>query len=79
MNRERLKEIIAEVLGMDDAASVSDDADFYDDLGADSLDIAQIILQVEDEMGEEFDSEDLGDIHTVNDAIELLENNQSNG
>ena len=47
---ERIKEIIAEELHID-AASISDDADIVDDLGADSLSVVTIVMTAEDEFG----------------------------
>ena len=67
MELEKIKAIIAEVLNID-ADSITADTTFVDDLGADSLDIFQIIMGIE----EEYDIEAVEQIQTVGDAIEAL-------
>ena len=73
MEFETLKKIIAEVLGVD-PNEITLDTTFTDDLGADSLDLYQIILEVQEELNIEVDEEVASGIKTVGDAVELLEN-----
>ena len=61
MELERIKAIIAEVLNID-ADSITEDTTFVDDLGADSLDIFQIIMGIEEEYDIELDNESVEQI-----------------
>lgn len=67
----RLKNIIAEQLGVDQAAIVPT-ASFTDDLGADSLDLVELIMSLEEEFGVEIPDEDAEKILKVGDALEYL-------
>ena len=71
MELEKIKAIIAEVLNID-ADSITEDTTFVDDLGADSLDIFQIILGIEEEYDIELDNESVEQIQTVGDAVEAI-------
>ena len=71
MEFERFAEIISDVLNID-VDEITPDSSFVDDLGADSLDMAEIITQVEDELDVETDVEDFDDIITVGDALEKI-------
>ena len=64
MELEKIKAIIAEVLNID-ADSITEDTTFVDDLGADSLDIFQIIMGIEEEYDIELDNESVEQIQTV--------------
>ena len=66
MELEKIKAIIAEVLNID-ADSITEDTTFVDDLGADSLDIFQIIMGIEEEYDIELDNESVEQIQTVGD------------
>ena len=73
---ERLKKIIVEQLGVDDAEVVPS-ANFVDDLGADSLDLVELIMSLEEEFSNpsqkvEIPDEDAEKIVTVQDAIDYL-------
>ena len=70
MELEKLQQIIAEVLNVD-ASEVMPGTTFTDDLGADSLDLYQIILGVEDAFDIEIPQEEAEKIVTVGDAVEL--------
>lgn len=72
MELEKLQQIIAEVLNVD-AAEVMPGTTFTDDLGADSLDLYQIILGVEDAFDIEISQEDAEKIVTVGDAVALIQ------
>ncbi|MDD6381235.1 MAG: acyl carrier protein [Lachnospiraceae bacterium] len=71
MELDLLKKIIADVLSVD-PDEITPDTTFIDDLGADSLDVYQIIMAVEDELGIEVNEEDAEKISTVGDAVELI-------
>ena len=71
MELEKLQKIIAEVLNVD-AQEVTMDTTFVEDLGADSLDIFQIIMGIEEEFDIEMPNEDVVLIVTVGDAVEEI-------
>ena len=71
MEFEKLKKIIAEVLNVD-VDEITMDTTFVDDLGADSLDIFQIIMGLEEEFDIEIDNEEAEKIVTVGDAVEQI-------
>ena len=71
MELEKIKAIIAEVLNID-ADTITADTTFVDDLGADSLDIFQIIMGIEEEYEIELDNEAVEQIQTVGDAAEAI-------
>ncbi|MBO6146787.1 MAG: acyl carrier protein [Lachnospiraceae bacterium] len=71
MEFEKLKEIIAEVLSVDQD-EVTLETTFTDDLGADSLDVFQIIMGIEQEFELTVDTDEVENIKTVGDAVELI-------
>ena len=71
MEFEKLQQIIAEVLNVD-ADEISMETTFTDDLGADSLDVFQIIMGIEEEFDIEIANEDAENIITVGDAVEQI-------
>lgn len=71
MELEKLKEVIANVLNVD-PEEIKMDTTFTDDLGADSLDVFQIIMGIEDEFDVKIDPEKAEKISTVGEAVELL-------
>ena len=73
MEFEKLKAIIADVLNLDEN-DIHMDSTFVDDLGADSLDIFQIIMGIEETFDIEIDNEDAEEIVTVGDAVEQIKN-----
>ena len=73
MEFEKLKKIIAEVLNVDEE-EITADTTFVDDLGADSLDIFQIIMGIEEEFDIEIPTEEAEKISTVGDAVEQIKN-----
>ena len=73
MEFEKLQGIIAEVLNLE-SDEISPNATFVDDLGADSLDIFQIIMGIEDAFDIEIDNEEAEKIVTVGDAVEQIKN-----
>ena len=68
---EKVKNIIVEQLGVSPDAVVPE-ASFIDDLGADSLDLVELVMVLEEEFGQEIPDEDAGKIQTVQDAINYL-------
>ena len=72
---KRVKEIIAEQLKVDDVANVTNEASFIDDLGADSLDTVQLIIELESEFDIEILHEEYTKIKTVQDAIDFIKAN----
>src|SRR5215470_5377345 len=71
---ERVKEIIAKHLGID-RDKVTEDANFIDDLGADSLDTVELAMSFEDEFSCEIPDEAAESLFTVGDVIKFLETN----
>ncbi|MCF2554948.1 acyl carrier protein [Faecalicatena contorta] len=70
---EKLQEIIADVLNLD-AKDITMDSKIQDDLGADSLDVFQIIVGIEDVFDLEIDNDEVEKIVTVGDAVEQIRN-----
>jgi acyl carrier protein len=70
----RIKAIIVDQLGIDDADVVLD-ASFIDDLGADSLEIVELIMALEEEFGIAIPDEDVEKIRTVGHAVEYIKEN----
>ncbi len=68
---EKIKEIVAEQLNVD-AETITEESSFKDDLGADSLDLFELVMALEDEYSVEIPSEDLEKILTVGDVINYL-------
>lgn len=71
MEFEKLKKVIADVLNVD-PDEITMDTTFVDDLGADSLDVFQIILGIEEEFDIEIPAEKAEKISTVEEAVELI-------
>ncbi len=71
MEFEKIQTIISEVLGVD-ADSITMDTTFVDDLGADSLDVFQIIMALEEEFDIEIANEEAEKIVTVSDAVDQI-------
>lgn len=73
---EKVKEIIASELGVEEN-KITLESTFKDDLGADSLDLFQMVMSIEDEYGIEIPTEDLEKMSTVGDIVKYLEDKQS--
>lgn len=73
MEFEKLKKIIAEVLNVD-PDEITMETTFQDDLGADSLDVYQIIMGLEEEFDIEIPAETAEQVTTVEDAVEMIKN-----
>ncbi len=73
MEFEKLKKIIAEVLNIEES-EIKEESTFIEDLGADSLDVFQIIMGIEEEFGVEIPNEAAEKIVSVSDAVEQIKN-----
>ena len=71
MEFEKLKKIIAEVLNVDEE-EITMETTFVDDLGADSLDLFELVMALEDEYSVEIPAEDLQNLATVGDVMKYL-------
>ena len=69
---ERVKKIVVELLGVDEA-KVTENASFIDDLGADSLDAAELVIAFEEEFGCDIPDAAAQQIATVKDAVSFIE------
>lgn len=72
---DKVKEVIIDKLGVEEDKIVND-ASFVDDLGADSLDTVELIMQLEEEFGIEIPDEDAETITTVQAAVDYIESNK---
>jgi len=72
---DRVKKIVVEHLGVE-SEKVTEDASFIDDLGADSLDIVELVMAFEEEFGVEIPDDAAEKIITVSDAIKYIEENK---
>ena len=68
---ERVKRIVVDRLGVDES-EVTLDASFKDDLGADSLDVVELVMELEDEFDMEISDEDAEKISTVGEVVEYI-------
>ena len=73
MEFKKLCTIISDVLGVD-VGDISVDTTFVDDLGADSLDVAQIIMGIEEEFDVTVDTDVASNVTTVGQALDLIKN-----
>ncbi|MBQ1388701.1 MAG: acyl carrier protein [Clostridia bacterium] len=74
---EKIRSILAEQFS-EDESSITMSTDLAEDLGADSLDLADVLMAIEDEFEVEVLDEDLESIKTVGDIVEYIENNSNN-
>ena len=73
---EKLKELVVDQLGVEDD-EVTMEASMQDDLGADSLDLVDLVMSVEEEFGVKVADEDLENIKTVGDIVDYIEENKA--
>ena len=73
---DRVKKIVVEHLGVEES-KVTEEASFIDDLGADSLDIVELVMAFEEEFGVEIPDDAAEKITTVNDAIQYIDANKA--
>lgn len=74
---EKVKQVIGEQLGIDDTDSITAETTFISDLGADSLDIVELIMALEDEFDMEIPEEEAEKITTVGDVVDYIEKHQN--
>ena len=72
---EKIKEMIADSLGVD-AGTITEESSFKDDLGADSLDLFELVMALEEEYDVEIPTEHLESIATVGDVVKYIESHQ---
>ncbi len=72
---ERVKKIVAERLSVDES-EVTPEASFKDDLGADSLDVVELVMELEDAFGLEISDEEAEKINTVGEVVEYIKAHQ---
>ncbi len=71
---DKVKEIVVKQLGVS-PEQVTNEAKFIDDLGADSLDLVELVMALEEEFGTEIPDEDAEKLTTVGDAVKYIESN----
>jgi len=74
---DKVKDIVVEQLGVE-ANDVTPEARFIDDLGADSLDVVELIMAMEDEFDLEFPEEEAENIATIGDVVDYIKANSDN-
>jgi len=72
---ERVKEVLTEQLGVDEG-EITEDASFQEDLDADSLDLVELIMELEDQFGITISDEDAQKIQTVGQAVDYVSSHQ---
>lgn len=73
---EKVKDVIGEQLGIDDLETITMETTFIDDLGADSLDIVELIMALEEEFDLEIPEAEAEKISSVGDVVEYINENQ---
>ena len=76
LSKEQIKKMVADNLGVEES-KITENASFKDDLGADSLDLFEMVMSLEDTCGVEIPTEDLETMVTVGDVAEYLEQHKN--
>lgn len=71
---ERIRELLAEQLDIDED-KITMDSDILEDFEADSLDVVDMVMSLEDEFGVEIPDEEIENLHTVGDVVRYVEDN----
>lgn len=73
---EKIKAILAEQFDVEDENALQMNTNIADDLGADSLDVVEVLMSIEDEFEVEIPDEEIENIKTIGDLVEYIEKNQ---
>ncbi len=73
---EKVKDLIADQLDVDDKESITESSSITDDLGADSLDVVDLVMALEDEFSVEIPEDQVENIKTVGDIVKFIEDKQ---
>ena len=73
---EKIKEILAEQFDIEDTSTLNENTNIEDDLGADSLDVVEVLMSIEDEFKVEIPDEEIENIKTIGELASYIENNQ---
>ena len=73
---EKVKDLIADQLDVDDKESITETSSITDDLGADSLDVVDLVMALEDEFSVEIPEDQVENIKTVGDIVKFIEDKQ---
>lgn len=73
---EKIKEILAEQFDIEDMSTLTENTNIEDDLGADSLDVVEVLMSIEDEFKVEIPDEEIENIRTIGELATYIENNQ---
>jgi len=70
---EKIREVVASRLSINDLSKIKEESSFIDDLGADSLDTVELIMQLEEEFGIDIPDDEADKILTIGDAVNYIE------
>lgn len=74
---EKLKDLIVDTLSVDED-EIHPESDFFNDLKADSLDVVELMMAVEENFGIKVPDEELSNLHTVNDVVKYIDDHKEN-